>query len=84
MKIHTVCSEFIAFSLSGAELMGESEATDFVREQLRESLLPCWHNISVEVFAGSGEALYLAHPLDSMKISIAPFLMPFIEEYFTE
>jgi len=84
MKVHTVCSKYIVFSLSNNEIMGENETMEFVRKQLKEKHIPSWNNISIEVFTGSGEALYFVHPQDYLKISVASFLLPFIDEYFTE
>lgn len=84
MKIHAVCQNYIVFSSTENEIMNETETKDFVRKQLQEKLIPSWNNISIEVFTGSGEALYLAHPIDSLKISIAPFLLPYMRDYFTE
>ncbi len=84
MEIHTANSHYVAFSLAGTEIMGEAEAVKTVKRILRERLIPCWNNISVEIFMGPNGALCLAHPTNELKISISPFLLPFLNEYFTE
>lgn len=84
MKIHTATANYVAFSLSENELIGETEALKLVKAILNERLLPCWENISIEIFTGSHGALCLAHPMEEIKISVSPFLLPFLNEYFTE
>ena len=84
MEIYTVNRKYMAFSLSGCEILGEAEAESFVKKLLEQWHLPCWQKIAIEVFAGQDEALYLAHPAPEIKISVAPYLLPFLGEYFTE
>ena len=84
MKIHTADKSCIAFSLRNDEHMSKSEAEDFVNSTLKMLSLPAWEEISLEVFAGKNESLYLARPINSLKISISPLLLSMLGEYFTE
>ena len=64
--------------------MNKSEAESFVNKTLKMLSLPPWDEMSLEIFAGNGESLYLARPINSLKISVSPLLLSMLEEYFTE
>ena len=84
MELLTACSKYIAFSLPENEIMGKKESELIIRTILHEYKLPEWREISIDVFVGRHNSLYLAHPGPEIKISISPLLMTFLGEYFTE
>ena len=87
MELLTACSKYIAFSLPENEIMGKKESELLIlliRTILHEYKLPEWREITIDVFVGRHNSLYLAHPGPEIKISISPLLMTILGEYFTE
>ena len=74
----------MAFTLTDDEIMDKYEAEEFVNAALSKLSLPSWEEMSLEVFAGNGENLYLARPINSCKLRISPLLLSMLKEYFTE
>ena len=84
MTVYTVGSDCIAFSLTANELAGEEEMKTIVKKILKDNLLPVWDNFVVEIYTGVCGSLCLARPKPKINITVSPFLLKYLMEYFTE
>ncbi len=84
MEIHAVCPEFIVFSAPTDNHIGKSEAEQLIRELLNINHIPQWSSICIDIFTGDENALFFAYPLHEIKLTLAPYALPFLEQYFTE
>ena len=84
MVIYVLCEKYAAFSPDcGAEL-GIDEAEKLLRKLLDDRNITPWKRIHIDVYGIPGQSLYIAYPEAEMKIRLAEYALPFIEEYFTE
>lgn len=84
MKIYSVSDKCAAFSTESGENAGIREAEKILRKLLDSKHLKQWKQIHFDVFAGNASTLFLAYPEPEIKITVAPYALPFIQEYFTE
>ncbi len=84
MTVHSVCERYAAFSVSSSETFNVRDIGTTLRNILMMNNIKPWSQIHVDVFSGGDETMYLAYPENGLSISIAPYALPFIKEYFTE
>lgn len=83
MNIYHISSKCAVFTASAREKIGKTEAESLVKRMLAEKHMQ-WCNIGLDMFCSGEDVLFIAYPVDGLKITIAPYALPFIAEYFTE
>lgn len=84
LQIHVLCDSYAVFTLEENNFVEKKAAENLLRRAMCEKHLKQWENIHFEVFCGKHGTLYLAFPENGIKIHIAPYALPFLNEYFTE
>ncbi len=83
MKLQLVCKKYIIFTLPYDEFMGEDKIKDAVRKIQSDNSLPIWKNIKIDAYSYGKEFLYFVYPDEIQKICLAPYALPYLNEYFT-
>lgn len=83
MKIYCVNSRCVAFSTAAGKCLSRADAEDMVKKLLSKNHMEPWSTIHIDMFSSGDAKLCLAYPGQAMKISIAPYALPFIADYFT-
>ena len=84
MKVQIVCRKYIVVTMPGVDVIGTDKIKDEVHKILRQHSLPLWENIRAEVYSNGEECLYFIFPESSEKIYLASYVIPYLDEYFTE
>jgi len=84
MKIYCLNESCAAFSAEKGEILCCAEAEKLIRSLITQNNMVQWVGMSVDVFCCEEEYLYVARPLNEIKIRLADYALPFISEYFTE
>lgn len=84
MKNCTVTDTFVAVLLDSAEMPDPRSAEAMVRRLLEDTHLRRWSGMHIEIFPAHASALLLARPENTLRISIAGYALPYLQEYFTE
>ena len=83
MEIYCINRRCAAFCTEPGEILSITQAEETVKKLLKDSKIDNWPCINIDVFCSDEKMLYLAYPGDELKITIAPYALPFIAEYFT-
>ncbi len=83
MKLQLVCNKCIIFTLAYCEFIAEDKIKDAVRKIQRDNSLPIWKNIKIDAYSCGKEFLFFVYPDEIQKICLAPYALPYLNEYFT-
>ena len=84
MEIYYLSPYGIAFSAEAGVLINREETKDYIQQALISAGFAAWSNMCIDFYGIKDENICFAYPCEYSKISIAPYALPFIEEYFTE
>ena len=84
MEIYCINERCAAFCIDSTERFSRKDAEELVKSLISTKKLESWETIHIDMFACGCRRLYLAYPDARLKISIAPYALPYISEYFTE
>ena len=84
MEIHYLSQFGIVFSIEATVGPNREEAEKCIKKILNSAGLTPWNNICIDYYGINNKNICFAYPCEYSKISIAPYALPFIEEYFTE
>lgn len=75
---------FVALILDESIHLDPQIAETLVRRELKNRKIKEWVNMYIDVFTAGGLCLLLARPNNITKISLAPYVIPWLMDYFTE
>ena len=84
MEIYCINERCAAFSLASGEKFSREDAEKLVKSLISSKNIENWDTIHIDMFACGCRRLYIAYPDARLRISIAPYALPYISEYFTE
>ena len=81
---YTVSDCCVALILGREETLSAQTAKNIINELLKKNTGLVWDEMYIDIFSGKSGSLLLARPKVITKMSIAPYALPFLKDYFTE
>lgn len=75
---------YVTLLIHNDENMTPAQAEQAVRHALAVCGYTPWESMSIDIFQGPEGSLLIACPKQEPEVHIAPYALPFFNEYFTE